>query len=68
MKLVWLIIPLVLFGIIGMQEVSALSCKPSTWDEEFDRMEVVFTAKVIAKEYLPLKGRKQPAGNNFLKR
>ena len=53
MRLVWVIIPLVFFGIVGIQESFALSCADSTWDEEFDRVDVVFTGKVISKEYLP---------------
>ena len=43
MNLVWVVIPLVLIGIIGMQEVSACSCAMSTIEEAFENTEVVFS-------------------------
>lgn len=52
-KILFLLIFLVAFGIFEMNESFGLSCEESTWDEEFDRSDVVFTAKVISKEYLP---------------
>ncbi len=50
------VISVALFSIILITSSAfALSCAESTWDEEFDQVDLVFIGSVTEKEYLPSK-------------
>ncbi len=50
------VISVTLFSIILITSSAfALSCAESTWDEEFDEVDLVFIGSVTEKEYLPSK-------------
>jgi len=59
MKQVWVLVFLsITLAFLSFPSAFALSCEVPTWDEEFENVDVVFTGKVIAKEYLPSKDDK----------
>jgi len=59
MKQVWILVFLsITLAFLSFPSAFALSCDGPTWDEEFEKVDVVFAGKVIAKEYLPSKDDK----------